>query len=81
MRECMVDWWWWIGSRLGWLKELLAELTSTVKVVFQMDIFLIVTRTGSCEAEVDNVGEKKLPQFLRSCYSAQHPGQDIVSAG
>ena len=28
VRECMVDWWWWIGSKLGWLKELLAELTN-----------------------------------------------------
>ena len=46
-----------------------------------MDVFLIVTRTANCEAEVDNVGEKKLPQFLRSCYSAQHPGQDIESGG
>ena len=46
-----------------------------------MDVFLIVTRTANCEAEVDNVGEKKLPQFLRSCYSAQHLGQVIVSAG
>ena len=46
-----------------------------------MDVFLIVTRTANCEAEVDNVGEKKLPQFLRSCYSVQHPGQVIVSVG
>ena len=68
------------GLLIGQMKELLAELTVR-KVVFHMDVFLIVTRTANCEAEVDNVGEKKLPQFLRSCYSAQHPGQDIVSGG